>query len=294
MEDNMENENDKEEIAQVVEISIEKLHSFANHPYKVQNDSKMQLLIDSVAKNGILTPLLVRARIDGDYEIISGHRRKAAATNVGLKQIPAIIQNLDDPNAVIVMVESNHQREEVLPSERATAYKMEMDAIKALRKQNKVLSQVETKPRSDQLLAMASKESRATIQRYIRLTYLCEDLLRLVDEGQIAVSPAVEISYLPMELQTSLMDAMVMHQATPSLSQAITMHNMVKEKKLTKQEIYQIMGVRKANQKERLSLPADRVALYFPSNILPQEISEIIMRILEKHKNELPDYYPKR
>ena len=237
----------------VMAIQMDKLIGFRNHPFQVKDDESLNALCESIRDYGVLSPLLARPTAGGNYEIVSGHRRKAAAIKLGLEKLPVLVREMTDDEAIILMVDSNIQRENLLPSEKAYAYKMKLEALKHQGARNDLTScQVGTKFRSDALVASDTNESARTIQRYIRLTYLQKPILDLVDEGRIAFSPAVEISYLTKLEQAELWDIIQSEDCTPSLSQAVRMKKLSKIAQLTPELIFDIMSVEKANQKERI------------------------------------------
>ncbi len=271
----------------VVNVPVGQLHPFQDHPFHVTDDEELQELARSIAQFGVLTPLLARPAGDG-YEIISGHRRHAAAVIAEVQELPVIVRELNDDDAIILMVDSNQQREHVLPSEKAFAYKMKLAAMKHQGKRTDLTScQIGTKLRTDEALAEDVRESARTIQRYIRLTYLDPRLLQMVDYGQIALSPAVELSYLKKEAQGWLLDAIEMTQATPSYSQAFRMHAKVKDGTLDIQDIYSILREEKANQKERISFRSDTFSRFFPSDFTVAEMEAYILKLLKKDQQEL-------
>ena len=242
-------------------------------------DEEMEKLCASIKYYGILTPLLARPLEDGTYELVSGHRRKAAAETLGIDKLPVLVRNMSDEEATILMVDSNVQRENLLPSEKAFAYKMKFEAIKHQGK--KTSCQFGTMSRSDEIMASESTDSARTIQRYIRLTELAPPLLKMVDQKQIAFSPAVELSYLTKEEQAELWEIVRTENCTPSLSQAIRMKKLSQEAKLTSDKIVSIMSEEKANQKEYLKIPMKNIRKYFPKKYTSEEIKADIMHMLE-------------
>lgn len=263
----------------IIDLPLDELQPFKDHPFRVTQDGEMNELLRSIHERGIITPCLVRPKPDGGYEIISGHRRKAACELLGWDTIPAIVREMDDDTAVITMVDSNQQRENLLPSEKAFAYKMKLEAIKH---QGKATSgQVGQKWSREEL---AEDESGRSIQRYIRLTNLIPDLLKLVDDGCIALTPAVELSYLPEELQEALLDACGMQDCTPSLSQAVKLRKMAAEGTLTAQKIQDIMREPKANQRDRLTFRADTFAQFFPKSYTVEQMEQEILRLLKQRQ----------
>ena len=267
----------------IVELPVSELHPFPNHPFKVRDDERMNETVESVKAYGVLVPAIVRPREDGGYELVAGHRRKHACELAGLETIPAIVRDLDDDAATIIMVDSNLQREEILPSERAAAYKMKLDAIKrkAGRPSKENASQVETQKRSDQELAEQVGESRAQVQRYIRLTELSPELQSMVDEKKIAMTPAVEISYLKPEEQALLIETIDSEQATPSLSQAQRMKKLSQDGKLNDDAMLDIMMEQKKPPRNDITISGDKLRQYFPRSYTPQRMEETIIKLLE-------------
>ena len=269
-------------------LSPDKLTPFAKHPFQVREDESLEELMESIRCYGVLSPLLARPKGEG-YELVSGHRRRLAASKLGLEAVPVLVREMSDDEAVILMVDSNLQREHLLHSEKAFAYKMKLEALKH---QGKGTScRVGTKSRSDETIALNSEESARNIQRYIRLTNLVPPLLKLVDEGRIAFSPAVELSYLKKEEQAELWDLIEQEDATPSLSQAIRMKQLSRMAKLTPEAIYAIISEEKPNQKEQIRLKTESLKKYFPSHYSAQQIEKAILKLLEdryrsKHRGQ--------
>lgn len=276
----------------VMDIQMDKLVGFRNHPFQVKDDESLNALCESIRDYGVLSPLLARPTADGNYEIVSGHRRKTAAMKLGMEKLPVLVREMTDDEAVILMVDSNIQRENLLPSEKAYAYKMKLEAMKrkAGRPVKINLCQVGTDligVRSDELLASDTSESARTIQRYIRLTYLQKPILDLVDEGRIAFSPAVELSYLTKLEQAELWDIMQSEDCTPSLSQAVRMKKPSKIAQLTSELIFDIMSEEKANQKERVRIDVSQLRKYFPKSYTTAQMEKSILRMLEEqHKKK--------
>ena len=273
---------------QVQEISVRDLHGFRDHPFQVKDDESLQALCDSIREYGILSPLLTRPTDDG-FEIVSGHRRKAAALRLGLDRLPVLVRDMSDDEAVILMVDSNIQRENLLPSEKAFAYKMKLDALKHQGKATS--SQVGTKLRSDDLLADSVGESRMQIQRYIRLTNLAKPILNMVDQQRIAFSPAVELSYLTRQEQAELWDLMQSEDCTPSLSQAIRMKKLSQQVKLTPEVMFSILTEEKPNQKEQVRIKTESLRKYFPKSYSAEQMEQAILKLLEnqyrvKHRRQ--------
>ena len=273
---------------QVQEISVCDLHSFRNHPFQVKDDESLQALCDSIQEYGILSPLLARPTDDG-FEIVSGHRRKAAALRLGLDRLPVLVRDMSDDEAVILMVDSNIQRENLLPSEKAFAYKMKLEALKH---QGKATScRVCTKQRSDEIIARESSVSARTIQNYIRLTNLAKPILDMVDAQRIAFSPAVELSYLPRQEQAELWDLMQSEDCTPSLSQAIRLKKLSQQVKLTPEVMFSILTEEKPNQKEQVRIKTESLRKYFPKSYSAEQMEQAILKLLEsqyraKHRGQ--------
>lgn len=267
----------------IVELLLEELHSFKNHPFKVMDDEAMRETAESVSKHGVLIPAIARPREEGGYELISGHRRKRASELAGKDTMPVIVRNLDDDAATIIMVDSNIQRENILPSERAYAYKLKLDALKRQGSRSDLTSgQVGQKSKTSvETIAEQSGDSIKQIQRYIRLTELVPEFLDMVDAKKIAFNPSVEISYLKPEEQQDLIDAMVLEQTTPSLSQAQRLKKFSQEGKLTFDVMSAIMSEEKKPEPERVTLTGDKLKKYFPKSFTPQQMEETILKLLE-------------
>ena len=256
-------------------VDVNRLHDFKNHPFKVEMNTELCELMRSIEKEGVLVPLLVRTNPYGDgYEVISGHRRKEAAIWAGETKVPVVIRELDDDQAVVAMVDSNLHRENLKPSEKAFAYKMKLEAMKH---QGMTCGQVGHKSRD----AVSNDDSGRTIQRYIRLTNLVSPLLQMVDDGRIAFSPAVELSYLTRDEQTELWDLIGREDATPSLSQALRMKQLSREAKLTPEVLYAILTEEKPNQKEQIRIKTESLRKYFPRNYSAQQMEREIIKLLE-------------
>ena len=275
---------DDDKLEKIHEVALTELHPFKNHPFHVEEDDELRELAKSIADHGIVTPGIVRPKPDGGYELISGHRRKAASELAGVATMPVVIRVLDDDAATIIMVDSNQQRENLLPSEKAFSYKMKLEAMKH---QGKTTSVQVGQKLSRAEVAEQSGESETQIQRYIRLTNLIPDLLKLVDEKSIAMSPAVELSYLPKKKQEILLDFCRMQQCTPSLSQAVRLKALQRDGKLTDVELIKIMSEQKANQRDKLTLRADKFAAYFPKGYTAEQMEDSILRMLAERKREL-------
>jgi len=263
----------------VQSLAPDKLTPFAGHPFRIRDDASMDELTESIRAYGVLSPLLARPKGEG-YELVSGHRRRAAAIKLGLATVPVLVREMSDDEAVILMVDSNLQRENLLPSEKAFAYKMKLDALKHQGKTTS--SQVGTKMRSDEQIAAQVADSRMQIQRYIRLTNLVKPLLDMVDEGRIAFSPAVELSYLTREQQAYLLDSIDQEDATPSLSQAIRMKKLSQQGKLTPEVIYAVLTEEKPNQKEQVRIKTESLRKYFPSSYSAEQMERAILKLLEE------------
>lgn len=264
-----------------IAISIEKLHPFEGHPYKVLDNEEMEMLTESVQNEGVLSPLIVRPLEGTDgYEVISGHRRLHAAQKAGLSKVPALVYEISREEAAIMLVDSNLHREHILPSEKAFAYKLKMEAMK---------HQGRTSPQVGEKLVTAEKvgadggDSKNQVLRYVRLTHLIPELLQLVDDGSIALTPAVELSYLPEKAQTYLLEEMRRNDCTPSLSQAIRLKKEYQAKTLTVPKLRSIMGEEKANQKERLKIPMERIRKFFPKSYTPNQIEEAVVKLCENN-----------
>ena len=272
----------EEQREQVQQIPVSELFPFKNHPFKVLDDDSMTWTVESISQFGVLAPLIARPRPEGGYEIISGHRRKHAAELANLDTVPVIVRNMEDDAATILMVDSNLQREHILPSERAFAYKMKLDAIKNQGARSDLTSsQVGTKLRADEILAQQAGSSRNQVQRYIRLTELIPELMDMVDEKKIALNPAYELSFLKKEEQVDLLDAMDSEQATPSLSQAQRLKKYSQEGHLTLDMMRVIMGEEKKSDLDRVTFTSDTLRKYFPKSYTPQRMQETIIKLLE-------------
>ncbi len=284
-----ERERMENQLPKIYDIPLSEIDDFPDHPFKVRLDEDMDQLVQSVKDRGVIVPITVRQKEDGHYEIVSGHRRKKACELAGFDTIRAEIKDLTRDEAIILMVESNLQRSVILPSEKAFSYKMRLDAMKRMpgRPKKENLSPVGTNYRSDEQLAQEVGDSRNQIFRYIRLTELIPTLLDIVDEGRIGMRPAVELSYLTKEEQSTLADAMSYMDATPSHDQAIRMRKMSGEGKLTPEAIEAIMGEEKPNQREKISFRADRLRQYIPKNFSPSQTEDYVMKALEHYSRYL-------
>ena len=274
---------DDAKLEKVQNIPLAELHPFKNHPFKILNNEEMERMIESIRKVGAITPALARPMPDGSYELISGHRRLAACQVLGLETMPVIIREMSDDEAVIAMVDANLQRETILPSEKAFAYKMKLDAIKH---QGKASMQVAEKLLSVEIVADDAGESKDQVRRYIRLTYLIPELLTMVDENKIAFSPAVEISYLEQSEQLVLLDAINLNDCTPSYAQSIRLKKLSQEGLLDQNAIYEIMSEEKPNQQEQIKLKRDDLRKYFPPNYTDEQIKKDIVKGLELLKRQ--------
>ena len=269
---------------QVQQIPIEELFPFKEHPFKVLDDEAMQRTVESVTQYGVLAPLIARPRPEGGYEIISGHRRQHAAELAGLDTLPVIVREMTDDAAILLMVDSNLQRESILPSERAFAYKMKLEAMKRTsgRPSKENVSQIGTQKRSDQIMAEELGESRNQIQRFIRLTNLIPELLDMVDEKKISFNPAVELSYLDEAQQRDFLQAMDETQNAPSLSQAQRMKKLAQEEKFTYEAAFAIMGEAKKDELDKVVIKNDTLKKYFPRSYTPRQMEDVIIKLLEQ------------
>jgi ParB family chromosome partitioning protein len=282
------------QLEKVVTLNPAEISDFPNHPFQVRQDDDMAEMVESIKKYGVLVPALVRPKEEGGYEMVAGHRRKFAAALAGIAEIPCIVRNLTDDEATIVMVDSNLQREKILPSEKAFAYKMKLEAMKrqAGRPSKENLRPLDTNligTRSDEQLAKNSPDSARQIQRYIRLTELIPPVLQMVDDGKIAFRPAVELSYLSKEQQKSLYNTMEREDCTPSLAQAIKMKEFSKDGKLTDEVILSIMQEEKPNQKEQFKMPKERISKYFAPGTPAQKIEDTIIKALDLYRRRQRD-----
>ena len=267
-----------------VNIPVEKIHPFEGHPYKVLDNEEMNTLIESIQQKGVISPIVVRPleNTNDEYEIISGHRRLRASVKAGLETVPALIYAVSRDEAAIMLVDSNLHREHILPSERAFAYKLKMEAMSRQGYRSDLTScQVGTKLRTDEILAENATDSARQIQRYIRLTNLIPELLNLVDEERIAFTPAVELSYLNEVEQADLVEEIHVCDATPNLSQAQRLRAISREEGLTPEHIGEILSEEKANQREKIRIPAERIRKYFPKSYTTEQIEEAIIKICE-------------
>ena len=276
-------ERDDAKLERVREIPLCELHPFKDHPFKIMKGEEMDRMIESIRKVGAITPGLARPLPDGGYELISGHRRLAACQVLEMETMPVIVREMTDDEAIIAMVDANLQRETILPSEKAFAYKMKLDAIKH---QGKASVQVAEKLLSVEKVADDAGESKDQVRRYIRLTYLIPELLAMVDENKIALNPAVEISYLYPSEQKVLLDAMALNDCTPSHAQAIRLKKMAQDGFLTTDLIYTVMAEEKPNQQEQIKLKRDEISKFFPSSYTDEQIRRDIVKGLELLKRQ--------
>ena len=272
-------------LTQAEHLPIDKLKPFEGHPFYVKDDDDMEQLTESIRQQGVLNPIMVRPLDTGEYEVISGHRRLHACKKAGIEMIPAFIYSMDRSEAVVAMVDSNLHREKLLPSEKAFAYKMKMEALKHQgQRTDLTLGQVGTKLRSDEIIAQRSGESRNQVQRYIRLTNLIPSILQKVDSGEIALTPAVELSYLDKDTQEIVLDAMAQEDCTPSYSQTVRMKKLYNSYLLDEDTIYSIMTEEKANQREKISFHVNDLRDYFPRGYTASQMSREILQALEERK----------
>lgn len=273
------------QLEKVVTLNPADISDFPNHPFKVKQDEAMAEMVDSVKQYGVLVPALVRPKADGGYEMVAGHRRKCAATLAGITEMPCIVRNLTDDEATIIMVDSNLQRETILPSEKAFAYKMKLEAMKRQGQRSDLTSTpLVSKSRSNEELGQKNGDSREQVRRFIRLTELIPSVLDMVDSGKIAFRPAVELSYLSKEQQQSLYDTMECEDCTPSLAQAIKMKEFSRDGKLTVEVILSIMQEEKPNQREQFKMPKERISKYFAPGTPAQKIEDTIIKALELYR----------
>lgn len=276
------------QLEKIVMLNPANISDFPNHPFKVKQDEAMAEMVDSVKQYGVLVPALVRPKADGSYEMIAGHRRKCAATLAGITEMPCIVRNLTDDEATIIMVDSNLQRETILPSEKAFAYKMKLEAIKRQGQRSDLTSTpLVSKSRSNEELGQKNGDSREQVRRYIRLTELIPPMLDMVDNGKIAFRPAVELSYLSKEQQQSLYDTMECEDCTPSLAQAIKMKEFSRDGKLTEGVILSIMQEEKPNQREKPAFRDERITRLIPKSIPRGQETDFVIRALEFYNRHL-------
>lgn len=269
-------------LPKIYDIPLSEIDDFPNHPFHVRNDEDMDQLVESIKERSIITPVMLRKKEDGRYEMVSGHRRKRACELAGMETIKAEIRDLSRDDAILLMVDSNLQRTTILPSEKAFAYKMRMDAMRRQGERTDLTSTpVVSKFRSDEKLGAQTGESRETVRRFVRLTNLIPGMLELVDEGRIALRPAVELSYLSANEQEALMEAISYEDATPSLAQAIKMREFSANGRLDENVILSILSEQKPNQREKISFQADRLRKYIPSSIPAKDTESYVLRALE-------------
>ena len=282
-------ERKENKLPRIYDIPISEIDDFPDHPFKVKIDEDMDQLVQSIKERGIITPVTLRPKEDGRYEIVSGHRRKKACELAGFETVKAEVREMTRDEAIILMVESNLQRSTILPSEKAFSYKMRLEAMKRQQGERTDLTSVPVGQKlegktSREIIAATSPDGNTQIQRYIRLTNLIPDILDMVDEGRIAFRPAVELSYLSEAEQAYLLEEMTYNDATPSLAQAIKMHNFAKEGKLSAEVIESIMSEEKPNQKEKISFRADRLRQYIPDSVPREKTEEYVMRALQHYR----------
>lgn len=272
-------ERDDAKLERVKDIPLYELHPFKDHPFKIQDNEEMKRLIESIKKFGTITPALARPLPEGGYELISGHRRLAACQVLEIEAMPVIVREMSDDEAVIAMVDANLQREHILPSEKAFAYKMKLDAIKH---QGKASMQVAEKLLSVEKVADDAGESKDQVRRYIRLTYLIHELLSMVDENKIAFNPAVELSYLESSEQRVLLNAMELNDCTPSHAQSIKLKKLSQEGVLNDQTIYEILAEQKPNQQEQYKFKREDIRKYFPKSYTDKQVCDTVIKLLEQ------------
>ena len=282
-------QRDEEQLSKIRDIPLELIDDFPDHPFKVRDDEDMMQLVDSVKERGVITPATVRQKEDGRYELVSGHRRKRACELAGFETLRSEIVDLNRDEATILMVESNFQRSEILPSEKAFAYKMRLEAMKrqAGRPRKENVSPVGTNLRTDEQIAQETGDSRNQIHRYVRLTNLVPELLEFVDEGRIKMRPAVELSYLDEDCQRDVVDEIDLNDATPSHDQTIRMRKLFNEGNLTTEAIHAVMSEEKPNQKEKIVLRGDRVRQLIPKNIPVSQTEDFVCKALEHYNKFL-------
>ena len=274
---------DDAKLERIQELPLAELHPFEDHPFKVLDNEEMEKIVESIRKFGVLTPTLARPLENGGYELISGHRRLAACQQLGIEKMPVIVREMDDDEAVIAMVDANLQRETILPSEKAFAYKMKLEAIKH---QGRATSGQLVQKLSVEIVGDEAGENYKQVQRYIRLTYLHPDLLIKVDEGKIAFNPAVELSFLTIEEQATLLDAMAQNDCTPSHAQAIRLKKMSQDGMLTDNDIYDILAEEKPNQQPQLRFKREELQKYFPAGYTEEQMRRDVVKGLELLKRQ--------
>lgn len=278
-------ERDAEKLEKVEKIAVSSISNFPNHPYQVKENEEMEDFVENIKENGVIHPVIVKPKEDGTYEMISGHRRKRACELAGIKEIPAIVREMSDEDATILMVDSNKQRERILPSEKAFAYKMKLEAMKKQGKRNDLTSRpMVDKLKSADIIGEEVGESGRQIQRYIRLTELIPELLQLVDDEKMKLRPAVEISYLTKSEQEYVFEVMEYNEVFPSHPQARELKKLSADGKLTDDDIDRILSEEKPNQKENIKFSVDKVKGYFPKEYTPTEMQKIIVKLLENYQ----------
>ena len=275
----------EERLQKVRDLPLAEIDDFPDHPFQVREDEAMLEMVESIRKFGVLTPAVARQKEDGRYELISGHRRKRACELAGLETLPTVVRQMSRDEAIIFMVDSNLQRERILPSEKAFSLKMRLEAMKRQGERTDLTSSpMETKLRTSEIIAKSTGDSRAQVDRFIRLTELIPAILQMVDEGKVAFRPAVELSYLPKEKQASLLDTMELEDCTPSLAQAIKLKGFSKDGKLTDEVILSILQEEKPNQKEQFKIPKERISRFFAPGTPAQKIEDTIIKALELYR----------
>lgn len=278
-------QRDESKLERVMKIPLTEISDFPSHPFQVRDDNEMVELSESISLNGVLIPVTVRPKEDGSYEMVAGHRRKRASELAGLNSIDCIVRNLNDDQAVVVMVDSNLQREKVLPSEKAHAYKMKLEALnKQGKRSDLTLTPLVSKLRTNEKVGSVNGDSREQVRRYIRLTELILPILTMVDDGKIAFRPAVEISYLPKDLQKDLYEIMELEDCTPSLAQAIKMKKFSQEGRLNIDVVLSILSEEKGNQKDQFKISKERISKYFNPGTPVQKIESTIINALEYYQ----------
>ena len=280
----------EKQLEKIVNLKTNELDPFCNHPFQVRDDAEMVKLSESIKKFGVINPLIVRPKLNGRYELISGHRRKRACEMVGLHEIPVIIREMTDDQAILFMVDSNMQRENLLPSEKAWAYKMKLEALKRQdNRESKSASQVGTHLRSDEILAQQVGESRNQVQRYIPLTELIPALMQMVDEKKMGIGPAYELSFLEPEEQKYVLDNMMSESASPSLAQARNFKKLSQQDQLDEDEVYSVLRQKKPNQREQIKISRDELDKYFSADLTPQKIKDSIFKALDLYRKRQRD-----
>lgn len=265
-------------MSDIINVKTSNLISAPNNPFRVVMDAEMELLIESISQSGVITPVIARAVGDDKYEIVSGHRRKFACDFLNIDTVPVVVRELDMNEAIVCLVDSNLQRENILPSEKAFAYKMKLDAIKH---QGKASTQFVSKLRSDEIVGKDNNESRETVRRYIRLTFLIPELLKMVDDKSIAMSPAVELSSLPVEYQKAIYEAMSINECTPSYAQSIRLRKAFQAGELNKDKIFEILAEYKPNQLDHIRFRTDDIRKYFPKDYTDSQMQQTIIKLLD-------------